>query len=168
MVHVRGMVGANAGADGGGGVRSGGVPRAGREDSWNMGLATLAGGVPGMLRFPSEGAEGGVGAEGADQALDVGQFGQPRLSAVDELHAREGGVALDFCVDNPLANSRDAGAAVAAGHRTLAKHDSSFRSREAAYDEYDGSPLRWCTGCRHWSNWYGVSLIVCVSQYPSC
>ena len=114
------------------------------------------------------GAESDVGAEGVDQALDVGQFGQPRLSAVDELHAREGGVAVDFRVDNPLANSRDAGAAVAAGHRTLAKHDSSFRSREAAYDEYDGSPLRWCTGCRHWSNWYGVSLIVCVSQYPSC
>ena len=32
-----------------------------------------------------------------------------------------------------------------AGHRTLAKHDSSFRSK--------GSPLRWCTGCVHWSNW---------------
>ena len=59
------------------------------------------------------GAESDVGAEGVDQALDVGQFGQPRLSAVDELHAREGGVALDFRVDNPLANVRDAGAGAA-------------------------------------------------------
>ena len=113
MVHVRGMVGVHAGVDGGGGARSGGVPRAGREDSWNMGLAMLAGGVPGMIQFPSEGVDGAEGAEGVDQALDVGQFGQPRLSAVDELRAREGGVALDFRMDNPLANARVAGAGAA-------------------------------------------------------
>ena len=119
MVHVRGMVGANAGVDGGGGVRSGGVPRAGREDSWNMGLATLAGGVPGTLRFPSDGAEGAEGGVGADQ-------GQPRLSAVNELHVGEAGVALDFRVDNPLARLRDADAGAAVAVAVAGRPQSAY------------------------------------------